>query len=177
MKKVFITFLCLSVSAIVANAQDNKTTAPAASTAAQQTPPPPPPAPKPNPKAGVFKFKEETHDFGEVPEGPQAEVDFEFKNVGKEPIVIQEAHGSCGCTVPKWPQEPILPGEKGKIHVTYNTQGRPGPIMKDVTINSNAQQSPMVLHIRGNVKPKPADPAPAQAPVATPAPAPANSQK
>ena len=161
MKKVFITFLCLSVSAAVANAQDNKTAAPAATPSAQQTPPPPPQEKKVNEKAGKFKFKEETHDFGEVPEGPTAEFDFEFTNVGKEPIIISEAHGSCGCTVPKWPQEPILPKKKGVIHVTYNTTGRPGPIMKDVTINSNAQQSPMVLHIRGNVKPKPAEAQPA----------------
>jgi len=164
MKRVFITFLCVSFTAAVATAQDLKPSAPAPAPApapAAQTPPPPPPAPKVNPDAGKFKFQEETHDFGEVPEGPLAEYDFEFKNVGKEPIVIQEAHGSCGCTVPKWPSEPILPGKKGVIHVAYTSAGRPGPISKDVTINSNAQQSPMVLHIRGNVKPKPVEPTPA----------------
>lgn len=159
MKKLFITFICLSVSAVVANAQ-NKSSAPAPSPAAMQAPPAPV-AEKVNPKAGKFKFKEEIHDFGEVPEGPLAECDFEFKNVGKEPIIIQEAHGSCGCTVPKWPQEPILPGKKGVIHVAYNSAGRPGPINKTVTINSNAQQSPLVLQIKGNVKPKPAEPTPA----------------
>jgi hypothetical protein len=165
MKKVFITFLCLSFSAAVATAQDLKPGAPLpppTPTTVTPAPPPPPPA-KVNPDAGKFKFTEETHDFGEVPEGPLAEYDFEFKNVGKEPIIIQEAHGSCGCTVPKWPQEPILPGKKGVIHVAYTSAGRPGPINKDVTINSNAQQSPMVLHIRGNVKPKPAEAAPADA--------------
>lgn len=165
MKKVFITFLCLSFSAAVATAQDLKPGAPLPAptpTTVTPAPPPPPPA-KVNPDAGKFKFTEETHDFGEVPEGPLAEYDFEFKNVGKEPIIIQEAHGSCGCTVPKWPQEPILPGKKGVIHVAYTSAGRPGPINKDVTINSNAQQSPMVLHIRGNVKPKPAEAAPADA--------------
>jgi hypothetical protein len=171
MKRVFITFLCLSFTAAVATAQDAKNNpllpvpAPvAAARAAQQTPPPPPPTPAVNPNAGKFKFESDTHDFGEVPEGPLAEYDFEFKNVGKEPIVIQEAHGSCGCTVPKWPQEPILPGKKGVIHVAYTSQGRPGPISKEVTINSNAQQSPMILHIRGNVKAKPVEAAPAPAP-------------
>jgi hypothetical protein len=162
MKKVIFGLLCLSISAAV-SAQDGKTNAPAAPQPVAQTPPPPPAPPKANPNAGKFKFSEETHDFGEIPEGPVAEYDFEFKNVGKEPIVIQEAHGSCGCTVPKWPQEPILPGKKGVIHVAYNSAGRPGPINKDVTINSNAQQSPLVLHIRGTVKPKPAEPvAPAE---------------
>lgn len=162
MKKVIFGLLCLSISAAV-SAQDGKTNAPAAPQPSAQTPPPPPAPPKANPNAGKFKFNEETHDFGEIPEGPVAEYDFEFKNVGKEPIVIQEAHGSCGCTVPKWPQEPILPGKKGVIHVAYNSAGRPGPINKDVTINSNAQQSPLVLHIKGTVKPKPAEPvAPAE---------------
>ena len=149
MKKVFFSLLCLSLSSAAAFAQDHKTVA---------TPPPPAAqAPAMDPDAGKFKFKEETHDYGEVPEGPTAETDFEFKNVGKKPIVISEAHGSCGCTVPVWPKEPILPGKKGVIHVTYNTAGRQGPINKDVTINSDAQQKPMVLHIRGTVKPKPAE--------------------
>jgi len=164
MKKVFITMLCLSISAAAVKAQNqNKPPVPvgapaqAAPVPAPQAPPPPP-APKViSPNAGKFQFKEETHDYGEVMEGPLAETDFEFKNVGKEPIVINEAHGSCGCTVPKWPQEPIMPGKKAVIHVAYTTQGRQGPINKDVTINSNAAQQPMVLHIKGTVKPKPAE--------------------
>jgi len=169
MKKVFFTLLCLSIGTLAANAQDNK--APV-SPPPPHVAPPPPVAPKPvDPDAGIFKFKEETHDYGEVPEGPLAETDFEFKNVGNKPITIKEAHGSCGCTVPKWPQEPVLPGKKGVIHVSYTTQGRQGMIMKDVTITSDAQQSPMVLHIRGTVKPKPAAPTP---PPEAPAPAPKN---
>jgi hypothetical protein len=158
MKRVIIPLVCLVLTATAASAQDMRPSAPVPSTPQPVVPPPPPPPAKANPNAGKFKFEEETHDFGEVPEGPLAETDFEFKNVGKEPIVIQEAHGSCGCTVPKWPSEPIMPGKKGVIHVAYTSQGRPGPINKDVTINSNAQQSPMVLHIRGTVKPK--DPPP-----------------
>jgi hypothetical protein len=170
MKKVFITILCLSASVAAVKAQNQAVNTPppppqpVQAAPAPPVPPPPPPAKVISPTAGEFKFKEETHDYGEVMEGPTAETDFEFKNVGKEPIIISEAHGSCGCTVPKWPQEPILPGKKGVIHVTYNTQGRQGPIMKDVTINSNAKQQPMVLHIRGTVKPKPVEATPAQAP-------------
>ncbi len=183
MKKVFITLFCLSLAGTVSvKAQEHKPVATPPNTPASAThanapanaPAPanaaPAAAPQVDPDAGEFKFKEETHDYGEVPEGPLAETDFEFKNVGKKPIVITEAHGSCGCTVPKWPSEPIMPGKKGVIHVAYTTQGRQGMIMKDVTINSNAKQSPMVLHIRGTVKPKPVDP---NAPAATPANAPA----
>jgi hypothetical protein len=166
MKKVIITIACLAFYA-AANAQEKKAEAiqvnnPATAPAAT------PAAPKVDPDAGVFKFKEETHDYGKVPEGPLAEYDFEFKNTGKKPIVITEAHGSCGCTVPKWPNEPILPGKKGTIHVAYNTSGRQGPIDKSVTVTSNAQQSPMVLHIKGFVEPKPVEAQPA-APAAAPA--------
>jgi len=170
MKKVLFSLLGLTIGTMTAMAQDNHAPVaaqPAAAPAAQTAPA----KPAPDPDAGIFKFKEETHDYGEVPEGPLAETDFEFKNVGKKPITITEAHGSCGCTVPKWPTEPILPGKKGVIHVAYTTQGRPGMIMKDVTINSNAQQSPIMLHIRGTVKPKPVDPnaTPATPPVPVPA--------
>jgi len=181
MKKVFLTLLCLSAGVVAVNAQANNPVPPTSASGAVPAPnpqvvqqQPPAAAPAPDPDAGEFKFKEETHDYGEVPEGPLAETDFEFKNVGKKPILITEAHGSCGCTVPSWPHEPILPGKKGVIHVAYTTQGRQGMIMKEVTINSNAKQSPMVLHIRGTVKPKPADPnaTPAQAPANTPPPAP-----
>lgn len=148
MKKVIFSAMIMSLCSGAIYAQDKPTQAP-----------PPPAAPAIDKDAGIFKFKEETHDYGDVPEGPKAECDFEFKNVGKKPIVIKEAHGSCGCTVPQWPQEPILPGKKAKIHVVYNTEHRPGPISKTVTINSDAQQQPMVLNIRGNViaKPKTAD--------------------
>jgi hypothetical protein len=155
MKKVFITLFCLSLGTAAVKAQDKPAT-PVPVTTAQPTAPA-----APDPKAGIFKFKEEVHDYGHVPEGPLAETDFEFKNVGKSPIVISNAQGSCGCTVPKWPQEPILPGKKGMIHVAYTTSGRQGPIDKSITITSNAQQSPMVLKIKGYVDPKPADATPA----------------
>jgi len=116
-----------------------------------------------DPNAGKFSFVEETHDYGTVPEGPVADCDFVFTNTGKRPIVIANALGSCGCTVPQWPQQPIKPGEQGTIHVKYTTQGHQGAISKEVTITSDAQQSPMVLHIRGTVAPKPAEPVQAAA--------------
>jgi hypothetical protein len=169
MKKVLLSLLCLTITMATVSAQETTKPAtgrvksvPASQSStmpvAQTLGAPPPAAPAPTPvdaNAGKFKFKEETHDYGEVPEGPLAEYDFEFKNVGKKPIIISEAHGSCGCTVPKWPTDPILPKHKGVIHVSYNTNGRVGQINKDVYITSNAQQSLMKLHITGNVKAKP----------------------
>lgn len=87
----------------------------------------------------VFKFeKGDVHDFGKVPEGPKAVYAFKFKNVGNAPLLIQNASASCGCTVPTWPKEPILPGKTGSITVEYNTQGKVGPIDKTVWVQSNA---------------------------------------
>lgn len=165
MKKVIIALLCLGMGVPRVKAQEKKAApAPVAGQAAPQGE-----TKQPDPKAGKFKFEEQIHDFGEVMEGPPAEYDFEFKNVGKSPIIITEAHGSCGCTVPKWPQEPILPKRKGVIHVTYNTAGRVGPINKDVFITSNAEPNLMRIRITGTVKAKPEEkPKPETPPPATP---------
>lgn len=109
-----------------------------------------------NPNAPKFEFiGEETHDFGDLPEGPIAEYSFKFKNVGKEPLIIQGASASCGCTVPEWPKQPILPGKTGEITVKYNTQGRVSPFNKDIYIQSNAAvpdgRDRYELHIKGTV--------------------------
>ncbi|MEO8150471.1 MAG: DUF1573 domain-containing protein [Bacteroidia bacterium] len=110
-----------------------------------------------------FKFTETSmeYSYGTIKQGESVTHNFEFTNSGKEPLVITSAHGSCGCTVPDWPKEPIKKGEKGVIKVTFNSAGKMGPQDKTVTINSNAKTNPAVLHIKGNVD-KPADaPAPA----------------
>lgn len=104
--------------------------------------------------AGVLKFNEMVHDYGEVPEGPNAEYDFVFRNKGNKPVVISNAVGSCGCTTADWTHEPILPGQKGKIHVIYHTQQRPGTISKQVTVTSDASEPVIVLQIKGTVKSK-----------------------
>ncbi len=110
-----------------------------------------------DPKAPKFKFTDgDTFDYGEILESNEpAEHIFEFENVGKKPLTITEAHGSCGCTVPSWPKEAIAPGKKGQISVKYSSKGRVGAISKEVTITSNADPSQVMLHIRGTVKSNP----------------------
>jgi hypothetical protein len=160
MKKLFIA-LCLT--AVSAGAYAQTQTTPAASPAGQEKP-------KDNKKAPKFKFKEaETFDFGTIKEGPVAEHVFEFKNVGKEPLIIQSASASCGCTTPEWPKEPIMPGKKGKITVHYNTQGRVGPFNKTVYLTSNAvsDKERYELNIKGTVEAAPAAAAPATTQPAT----------
>lgn len=115
-------------------------------------------------KAPKFKFtKGEVYDFGKIPEGPSATYIFEFKNVGNAPLIIQNASASCGCTSPEWPKEPILPGKKGTIKVTYNTTGRGNqPFDKQVYITSNVvteNNKPYELRIKGFVTPQSSVPA------------------
>ena len=117
-----------------------------------------------NKNQAEFKFTELEYSYGTIKQGESITHNFEFTNTGKEPLVITSAHGSCGCTVPDWPKEPIKKGEKGVIKVTFNSAGKMGPQDKTVTINSNAKTNPAILHIKGNVD-KPADaPAPATPP-------------
>lgn len=105
-------------------------------------------------------FSKEVHDYGDVKYGADGTCTFEFKNTGTAPLIISNAKGSCGCTVPEWPKEPINPGQKAEIKVKYDTK-RPGAINKSVTITSNAANEPSkVIRIKGNVLPKPEGGAP-----------------
>lgn len=106
-------------------------------------------------------FVKEIHDYGTIKYGADGSCTFEFKNVGNAPLIISNAKGSCGCTVPSWPKEPIAPGAKGSIKVQYDTK-RPGPINKSVTITSNAVNGGegTVIRIKGNVLPAPEGSAP-----------------
>jgi hypothetical protein len=106
-----------------------------------------------SPNAPIFKFVEETHDFGNIAEGPEGQIDFNFTNVGKEPLIIQQCSASCGCTTPDWTKEPIMPGQKGTIKVKYNTKDRIGSFNKTVYIKSNAKSDKerYEITIKGNV--------------------------
>ena len=100
-------------------------------------------------------FSKETHDYGTIKYGADGACTFEFKNTGNAPLIISNAKGSCGCTVPDWPKEPIAPGAKASIKVKYDTK-RPGPINKSVTISSNAVNEPSkIIRIKGNILPAP----------------------
>lgn len=110
-----------------------------------------PAKPAPNPNAPKLTFVEQSYDFGTVVEGPQITHDFKIKNEGKEPLVLSNVHASCGCTVPTWPKEPILPGKESVISATYNTSGRPGHFNKTITIESNADGGNKVVTISGDV--------------------------
>jgi hypothetical protein len=105
-------------------------------------------------------------------QGDNGECEFKFKNTGKEPLILSNVYSSCGCTVPSWPKEPIMPGKSEVIKVKYNTS-RLGTINKKVTVISNAVNNPIELFIKGNVSAKPAETLPekTQSPIETTAPA------
>ncbi|MBS1765052.1 MAG: DUF1573 domain-containing protein [Bacteroidetes bacterium] len=114
------------------------------------------PAANDNKNQAEFKFENLEYNYGTIKQGDKVEYTFNFTNTGKEPLIITSAQGSCGCTVPEWPKEPIKKGENGKIHVTFNSAGKMGLQDKTVTINSNAKTNPVVLHIKGNIEAAPA---------------------
>lgn len=111
-----------------------------------------------NPNAAKFKFETEVIDYGTIEHNADGNREFKFTNVGKEPLIISNAVGSCGCTTPNWPKEPIKPGGTGVIKVKYATD-RIGGFEKTITITSNADTPTKVIKIKGMVNPDPATPA------------------
>lgn len=115
-------------------------------------------APASSLKVDDMAFADMVHDFGTIPEGPDASCVFTFKNNGKEPIIIQKAQPSCGCTVPSFSGEPVPPGGTGKIDVAYHTKGKPNAFSKSITVVSNAGTK--VLTIKGTVEKAPSSSVP-----------------
>ncbi len=100
--------------------------------------------------AQEFKFQEEVIDYGKIDKGSDGAKVFIFKNIGDQPIIIKKIQSSCGCTVPKKPEKPIMPGEDGEIKVSYDTK-RVGGFSKSITILSNAKNPRKIIRIKGIV--------------------------
>ena len=99
-----------------------------------------------------IKFEKTSHNFGTFQESEKVTCTFKFTNTGDKLLVIHQAMASCGCTVPEYTLEPIMPGKTGKISVTYNGKGRrPGVFRKSITVHNNGKQSPVRLYIEGEM--------------------------
>lgn len=143
MKKMLIVAACgILMGATCAFAQTDKV-APGATPAV---------APADNKNAAEMTFDVEEFNFGTIKQGESVTREFIFSNTGKEDLIISNAQGSCGCTVPVYPKEAIKKGEKGTIKVTFNSAGKMGMQDKTVTITSNAKNSPRILHLKGTVE-------------------------
>ncbi len=114
-----------------------------------------------------IEFDDVTYDFGTIMDGDKVRHTFKFKNTGSEPLIISNCKGSCGCTVPQCPKDPIAPGDGGEITVEYNSRGKSKgqaegkPDQKFVNVVANTQPSSTRLTIKANVKADPNAPKPA----------------
>ncbi|MBQ2210856.1 MAG: DUF1573 domain-containing protein [Prevotella sp.] len=104
-------------------------------------------------KPAQIKFEKTTHNFGSFSEkDPKVTCTFVYTNVGEQPLVINQAIASCGCTVPQYTKEPVKPGEKGELKVTYNGAGKfPGHFKKSITVRSNGAVEMTRLYIEGDM--------------------------
>jgi len=103
--------------------------------------------------AAKIELEETTFDFGKIKEGEAVTHVFKFKNTGKSPLSITNAKGSCGCTVPEWPKEPIAPNETGEINVKFDSKGKKGAQVKTVTLRANTIPNETIITIKGEVEP------------------------
>ncbi len=97
-----------------------------------------------------FKFVEEKHDFGKVPQGKPVTTDFVYTNIGEEPLILTEVKPTCGCTIADYTKTPVKKGEKGSIKITYNAAVE-APFNKTIVVTSNAKTPTKYLVIVGEV--------------------------
>lgn len=112
--------------------------------------------------AAEIKFDKLVHDYGTIYQNEDGATDFYFTNTGNEPLILTNVTSNCGCTVPQWTKEPILPNERGSIKVVYDTK-RTGTINKQISVYSNANNQITHLSIKGNVLQKPSEMMPVKA--------------
>lgn len=110
--------------------------------------------PKGDVPTGSLQFEKTTHDFGRINEGDKVKTTFIFRNTGEVPVVISNAAGSCGCTVPRYPEGPIAAGESGAIEVEFNSSGRQGEVSKTVSVTANTRPEISTLTIKATVVPQ-----------------------
>ncbi|GLR17362.1 DUF1573 domain-containing protein [Portibacter lacus] len=152
---IVFAFAMTSCNSDTASTADTNLATPNAPTAAVATPNTPVAPAVPVGPTTTVEFAENTYDFGEVMDGEKVEHTYSFTNTGSEPLVISNAKGSCGCTVPSWPKEPIAPGETGEILVRFDSKGKGrvggGAQTKTVTITANTTPPDTRITIKGKV--------------------------
>jgi hypothetical protein len=146
MKKILYTLVLIAFVAGSANAQRNRSAQQATTTTPEFVP---------TAVGPKIEFEKLVHDYGQIEQHADGNAEFKFRNVGSEPLILSNVSASCGCTVPAWTRDPIMPGESGSITVRYNT-GIIGHIGRAVTVHSNSVDGTerITLRISGNVNPK-----------------------
>ncbi len=119
----------------------------------QQSPTQPAAAAVPTGPTTAIAFTETTFDFGIVEEGEVVSHTYTFTNSGSETLVLSDAKGSCGCTVPSWPREPIAPGQSAEMTVTFNSKNKKGKRNQKVTVTANTNPPQTFIYLTGEVAP------------------------
>jgi hypothetical protein len=101
-------------------------------------------------KTGAISWKSDDVILGEIPQNKPANIDFEFTNTGKDPVIISDVKAACGCTATNYSRLPVLPGQTTKITATYNAANK-GVFKKTITVTTNAEEAPKVLTFSGTV--------------------------
>lgn len=152
---IVFAFAMTSCNGDTASTADTNLATPNAPAAAVATPNTPVAPAVPVGPTTTLQFAENSYDFGEVMDGEKVEHTYTFTNTGSEPLVISNAKGSCGCTVPAWPKEPIAPGATGEILVRFDSKGKGrvggGAQTKTVTITANTTPPDTRITIKGKV--------------------------
>jgi hypothetical protein len=99
----------------------------------------------------TMTFEETEFSFGTITDGDKVSHTYTFTNTGSEPLILSDARGSCGCTVPSWPREPIAPGAKGEITVEFNSANKVGARNQKVTITANTTPPQSFIYLKGDV--------------------------
>ena len=107
-------------------------------------------------KYPVMTFDKSEHDFGKIKSGAKVDYAFNFTNTGEADLIITKAKGSCGCTVPEYPKDPIKPGQSGKIKVSFDSGNKQGQQHKTVTISTNSAKGDEKLSIKASIQDAPA---------------------
>ncbi|HMQ59655.1 MAG TPA: DUF1573 domain-containing protein [Flavilitoribacter sp.] len=163
MRKLILSFIAvLAVAALVVSCQSSsKDVRDEARTSVETGVQPANPSPNVTPNQAaptaptgpttVMAFEETTFEFGTVQEGEKVTHTYKFKNTGKEPLVISNAQGSCGCTVPQWSKEPVAPGASGSVTVEFNSKNKNGKRNQKVTLTANTDPPQTFLYLTGEV--------------------------
>ena len=99
----------------------------------------------------IVEILDPEFNFGEIKQGEKVSHNYKIKNIGNSDLLISSAKGSCGCTVPEWPKDPIKPGKEANIKVTFDSKGKKGKQAKRVTLMTNAIPNVKILTIKGNI--------------------------
>jgi hypothetical protein len=139
----------------LAQIEANKVATPTTTTPASVTPNAnTTPEVKPEGPLPVLQFERTDHDFGTIVEGQKVSYTYKIKNTGEAPLIIQSAQPSCGCTVPKWSQEPIPVNGTGFVTAEFDSSGKPGINNKTITVTSNTWPKVTTLRFKAMVTPK-----------------------